>query len=164
MSVNDDAKRLEDMLDGIVEQIVGAYQAWGLDLPERRYWTFSQPAADCEQMVVSFQQAYIGPPGDEATQPQRCNAPQTAQLDIQVLRCIPTPKGPRGNIMPTAAEIQAASIAQARDVMVLLDVAANLDTWGGLPGQGLGVIATVDAGEPQGGFQGPTMHLTVAIP
>lgn len=163
MPVDDDAKRLEVMLDEILSRIEGAFEQAGVDLPSRRYWTFQQPAADCEQLVISFMQAYIGPVGDEANAPQRCNSPQTAQLDIQVLRCVPTIQA-RAKA-PTAQKIQEAGVAQARDTMILLDVAAHLDTWD-MPyaSPGMGVIATVDAGEPQGGFQGPTMHLTVAIP
>lgn len=163
MAVDDDAKRLEVMMDEILTRLVAAFEAAGVELPERRYWTFQMPAADCEQLVVSFMQAYIGPVGDEATSPQRCSAPQTAQLDIQLLRCVPTIQ-PRAKA-PTPEKIQAAAVAQARDAMILLNAACSLDTWDApMGGPGMGVIATVDAGEPQGGFQGPTLHLTVAIP
>lgn len=149
------------MCEELLQRIVGRYEQEGIDLPSRKYWTMGAPAADCEQLVVSFMQAYIGPVGDEANEPQNCNSPRTAQLDIQILRCIPS-SGPRGGA-PSAEKIQKASEIQAIDAWLLLDMSADLDTWDPL-GRGLGVIATVDAGEAQGGFQGPVLHLTVAIP
>ncbi len=166
MAPTEDARSIVTMMDKILERVQTGFAEAGVELPERRYWTLGLPAADCEQLVVSFNQAYIGPPGDEASEPQRCDAPRTAQIDIQVLRCIPTPTGSRGRA-PTASAIQGASEAQAIDAWVLLDIACTLDTWddpSGFPGPGFGVIATVDAGEAQGGFQGPVLHLTVAIP
>jgi hypothetical protein len=164
MPLDPEATSISAMLDTILERLIGGFEAAGQPLPDRRYWTMQQPAADCEQLVVSFMQAYIGPVGDEANEPQRCYDPRTAQIDIQVLRCIPGPVGPRAKA-PTAEAIQEASRMQAIDAWILLDVAGSLDTWdGNLGGPGMGVIATIDAGEAQGGFQGPTLHLTVAIP
>lgn len=164
MTVEPDALSLVNLLDEILSRVVGGFEQAGVALPSRRYWTLTSPPADCEQLVVYFNQAYIGPPGDEAAVPQRCHSPRTAQIDIKILRCVPTPTGTRARI-PDPKEIQTAATKQAIDVWVLLDLAAHLDTWDGdLPGTGLGVIATVDAGVPQGGFQGPTLHLTVAIP
>lgn len=164
MAVNPDALSLVNLLDEILARVVGGFEQAGVDLPERRYWTTYTPAADCEQLVVFFNQAYIGPPGDEASEPQMCHSPRTAQIDIQILRCIPTSSGPRAKA-PTSVEIQTAARAQAIDAWVLLDIASSLDTWDGdLPGRGLGVIATVDSGDAEGGISGVTMHLTVAIP
>lgn len=164
MAIKPSALSIASMMDDILARIVTGFANAGVELPDRQYWTLGQPAADCEQLVVSFMQAYVGPPGDEANEPQTCNSPRTAQLDIQILRCIPAPLGPRAKA-PTAEAIQAASVALVTDAWVLLDLACTLDTWDGdLMGRGMGVIATVDAGEAQGGFQGPTMHLTVAIP
>lgn len=164
MPPSDDARSIVVMMDEILSRVIGGFEQAGVELPERRYWTSHTPAADCEQVVVSFMQAYIGPPGDEANEPQRCNSPRTAQLDIQIIRCVPGPIGPRAKA-PSAETIQAASELQVIDAWVLLDIAANLDTWDGdLPGLGLGVIATIDAGPPEGLFQGTTLHLTVTIP
>lgn len=165
MEPSEDSLSLVNLLDVILERLVSGYEQAGVPLPDRRYWTLSAPAADCEQAVVYFNQAYIGPPGDEASEPQNCNSPRTAQIDIQILRCIPGMNtGPRAKA-PTAEQIEAGSRLQAIDAWLLLDLSSNFDTWEGeLPGRGLGVIATVDAGEPQGGYQGCTLHLTVAIP
>jgi hypothetical protein len=150
------------MLDEILSRVQAGYAQAGVDLPDRKYWTLSAPAVDCEQLVVSFVQAYIGPPGDEAATPQRCQSPRSAAIDIQVVRCVPT-VGTRGT-MPAPAAIQASSEQLAIDAWLLLDIAAELDTWDSLGGPGLGVIATVDANQAQGGYQGVTLHLTSAIP
>jgi hypothetical protein len=47
----------------------------------------------------------------------------------------------------------------AIDAWMLLDTACLCSPW-----LGMGVIATVTADEAQGGFQGVTMTLTVAVP
>lgn len=163
MPVDDNALSLVKMMDRILARVQGGFEQAGVVLPDRQYWTLGTPAADCEQLVVSFNQAYIGGPGDEAQEPRKCDSPRSAQLSIQILRCVPTSDS-KGR-SPSGEKIQAASVAQAIDAWVLLDIAAHLDTWDeDLPGFGLGVIATVDAGEAAGGYQGPTLNLAVAIP
>lgn len=165
MAISENALSLVNLLDEILLRVQTGFEEAGVELPPRRYWTTSTPPADCEQLVVFFNQAYIGPVGDEAAEPQRCNSPRTAQIDIQILRCVPGPTGGTRAKTPSAANIQEASRAQAIDAWVLLDIACTLDTWDGdLGGRGMGVIATIDAGEAEGLFQGPTLHLTVAIP
>jgi hypothetical protein len=150
------------MLDTILERVQAAYAQAGVDLPSRRYWTLSMPAVDCEQLVVAFVQAYMGLPGDEAARPQPCTAPRTAAVDVYVSRCVPT-VGTRGKA-PEQDAIQVASEQLAIDAYLLLDIAANLETWDmtGMPG--LGVVATVDVSDPQGSYQSVTLHLASAIP
>jgi hypothetical protein len=157
----EDVQSLARMLQGVLDAVVTAYEAVPMELPERRYWTLQQPAADCEQLVVSFIQAYIGPPGDEASTPQRCYSPRTAVLQVQVIRCIPT-VGPKGK-SPTAEQIQGGSEQLAMDTWLLLDIAADLEQWDPV-GPGLGVIATVAAEAPQGGYQAVTLSVSMAIP
>jgi hypothetical protein len=152
----EDSRALVNLLDHVLEVITSRYEQAGVDLPERRYWTLGTPAADCEQLVVSLSLLFIGGPGDQATSPVMCESPRSTTLAIQVLRCIPT-AGQRGNA-PSAEKIQAASELMAMDSWLLLDSASDCDSWG------LGVIATVTAGEAEGGFQGPTMTLTLAVP
>ena len=151
------------MLREVLARIVGGYELAGVPLPERRYTTTGTPAVDCEQLVVIFRQAYIGPVGDEADGPQRCDSPRTAALEVHVSRCIPTPKGTR-SVTPGAAEIQLAAEQQMVDAWLLLDLAPSTDTWNGLAPGGPGVIATVEAGEPQGGYQTTVLMLTMQVP
>jgi hypothetical protein len=158
-----EVRSIVTMMDGVLAGVVRAYEQSGIELPARRYWTLATPAHDCEQLTVTFNQAYLGIPGDDAGEPSRCNSPRSASLTVEVVRCIPTVSA-RGNRAPTAEQIQSGSEALAIDAWLLLDSAAQLDQWDPLGGPGLGVIATVDAREPQGGFQAVTMTLALAIP
>lgn len=157
-----EVRSLIGMMETILDRVIAGYEQAGVSLPDRRYWTLATPAVDCEQLVVSFVQAYIGSPGDEAAEPQRCHSPRSAAIDIQVSRCIPS-VGSRGRA-PSAADIQAGSEALAIDAYLLLDIAASLDVWDPIGPPSLGVIATVDVTEPQGQYQSVTLHLTAAIP
>lgn len=150
------------LLQGVLDAVVSTYASAGIDLPDRRYWLLSEPVVDCEQVTVSLMQAYVGPPGDEASLPQRCDAVKTAVMQIQVHRCVPTTSA-RGK-SPTAAAIQGASEALAIDAFLLLDSANALEMWDISNGPGLGVIATVEVLQPQGGYQAVLLNLTTAIP
>lgn len=162
--MKEEASSIANMLDVILDRIVGGFESYGVGLPERRYWLIGQPVHDCEQVTVSFTQAYIGPPGDQASEPQNCNQPRTAQLSIEVVRCVPTFNSTKNRI-PEASKIQESAKKQVVDAWVLLDIASSLDTWDNdLPGRGLGVIATVEVGQASGGFQATVLQLTVAIP
>jgi hypothetical protein len=57
-----------------------------------------------------------------------------------------------------------ASVPQAYDAWILLQSAAELDTWATSGGFGLGIIATVETGEPEGGLQTTVMTITSAVP
>lgn len=151
------------MLREVLDRIVGGYELAGVPLPERRYTTTGTPAVDCEQAVVIFRQAYIGPVGDEANGPQPCESPRSASLEVRVSRCIPTPKGTRAT-PPTPEAIQEAAELQMQDAWLLLDLAPSTDTWNGLAPGGPGVIATIEAGEPQGGYQTTVLMLTMQVP
>jgi len=160
--VSSNALSLKNLLDQVLQVIVDRYAHHGVTLPPRQYWTAGQEAIDCEQLVVSFQQMYIGPPGDEATQPQRCNSPRTTVLKAVVAREIPTNSG-RG-LVPTADKIEQGSYIAAVDTWVLLDCVAFLDQWETTGNFGLGVIGTVDVDPPSGGFQTVTATFTIAVP
>lgn len=159
--VNPEATAIATFMQDILDRVVNIYSSYNMPIPERRYWTMADPAVDCEQLVVSFIQAYIGAPGDEVTEPRRCNDPRSATIHISVSRKVPT-AGPQGQA-PSADMIQQASTVQAYDTWILLDSAAELDTWATSGGFGLGVIATVETSEPEGGFQTTVLTLTSAI-
>jgi hypothetical protein len=161
-NVSDDAKALSEFLQEVLDRTVNIYDSYSLPVPSRRYWTMADPVVDCEQLVVSFIQMYIGAPGDEATTPRRCMDPRSATIHIQVARAVPT-VGNSGKA-PSAEVIQENSRIQAYDAWVLLQGAADLDAWASSGGFGIGVIATVETAEPQGGFQSTTMTLTTGIP
>jgi hypothetical protein len=160
--VSEDAKALALYLQEVLDRTVNIYNSYGLPLPQRRYWTMADPVVDCEQLVVSFIQMYIGAPGDEATTPRRCMDPRSATVHIQVAREVPT-IGNNGRA-PSAEIIQEYSQLQAFDAWALIQSAADLDAWESSGGFGLGVIATVETSEPEGGYQSTTLTMTSAVP
>lgn len=161
-SVSSDAKALAMFLQEILDRTENIYNSYNMPLPSRRYWTMADPVVDCEQLVVAFIQMYIGAPGDEATTPRRCQDPRSATVHVQIARNVPT-VGPSGKA-PSADVIQEFSQLQAFDAWILMQSAADLDIWSSSGGFGIGVIATVETAEPQGGFQSTTLTLTTGVP
>lgn len=159
--VSEDATHLRDMMAGVLGRVQNVFQSYNVNLPARQYWTIGTPVIDCEQVVVSFIQMYLGTPGDEAQQPQRCNVPRSAVISISIARQVPV-VGPGGRA-PLPSTIEKAAEVTAIDAYVLMDCVREFDMWDET-GYGLGVIATVDVGEAQGGFQTVNMQLTMAIP
>lgn len=160
-SVTDDAKHMAIFLQKVLDRVVSAYASYNMPLPSRRYYTFGEPAMDCEQLVVTFIQAYVGAPGDEATAPRRASDPRSATLNITVSRKIPV-VGVNGR-PPAGEDIQSAAEITAYDAYILLDSASKFDTWEEA-GYGIGVIATVDVKTPEGGIQTTSLTVTTAIP
>lgn len=160
-NVSNDAKAIEELMNLLLEKVESAYQSYSMPIPDRRYWTFGQPAVDCEQLVISFIQMYLGPPGGEIAEPRRCNDPRSAILQISVSREIPISQ-PNG-APPTPEAILNSNKALAYDAWVLMDSAAQLDAWE-VSGLGLGVIATIETTAPEGGFQTIVLTLTLAVP
>jgi hypothetical protein len=160
-SVSSDAKNLAVFLQAVLDQVFSSYASYNMHLPSRRYYTLGQPAVDCEQVVVSFVQMYVGSPGDEATEPRRCNDPRSATLNVSISRDVPV-VGQNGR-PPSAENIESFAEISAYDAWILLDSAAQLDTWEP-GGYGLGVIATVEVQSPEGGFQTVVLTFTAAVP
>jgi hypothetical protein len=159
--VLEDATNLRDMMDGVLERVEAVFQSYNVELPKRRYWSIGQPAIDCEQVVVSFMQMYLGAPGDEATTPQRCHVPRSAVITISIARAVPI-VGQNGR-PPSEEKIQQSSAVSTIDAWVLMDAVKLFDMWDNT-GYGLGVIATVEITPPEGGFQSVIMNLTMAVP
>jgi hypothetical protein len=82
-------------------------------------------------------------------------------MTVTISRAIPT-VGQNGR-PPTADKINEAARVSAIDAYVLMQALNALDVWdeGGF---GVGVIATADIPEPEGGFQSVNLQLTMAIP
>jgi hypothetical protein len=162
-NVSDDATNLSKFLQEVLDRVIATYHLYDMPLPGRRYWTMAAPVVDCEQLVISLIQMYIGAPGDEATQPRRCNDPRSATLTIEIARAVPIAQ--QNGQPPSADAIQEASQVQAYDAWILLESVNNFDAWSmEMGGLGLGVIATVDTTSPQGGYQTVRMTITMAVP
>lgn len=159
--VSEDAVNLRDMMQGVLERVQSIFQSYNVELPARRYWAMSNPAVDCEQLVVYFQQMYLGAPGAEVGEPQRCHVPRSASITISISRS--TPIVSQNGRPPAPAAIEAASEVMAIDAWVLMESVNLLDQWDDA-GYGAGVVATLEAGAPEGGFQTTTMVVTMAVP
>lgn len=127
----------------------------GVPLPDRQYIALASPAQDCEQVTVAWQQSYIGPPGDEASAPQRCESPRSAVFQVVITRCIPVADD--RNRAPKVDALTESSKALMQDAWLLLTSVNAMDDY-------LGVIATVEAGEAQGGLQSVILTLTLGVP
>jgi hypothetical protein len=156
-----DSLNLKEMMDGVLEKVCNTFQSYNVTLPSRQYWTMGQPALDCEQLVVAFTQMYLGTPGDQATDPQRCHVPRTAVLNVILTRQIPT-IGQSGKA-PSASKIEESSYISAVDAWVMMESINQLDQWDET-GFGLGVIATLDMIGPEGGYTSTNLQLTIAVP
>jgi hypothetical protein len=160
-TVDSRALHLKDFLDAVLARVIDVYEEYNVDLPSRRFWTMGEPAIDCEQLSVSFIQMYLGLPGDQASQPQRCTQPRTAVLSIAVSRQIPV-VGNNGKA-PTGEKIQEGSEIAAVDCYLFMELIRRLDQWE--DGEyGMGVIATVEAGNPEGGYETVRMQVSMVVP
>jgi hypothetical protein len=159
--IDADALDLKEMMEGVLSRVVTIFESYGVPIPERRYWMMGAPAIDCEQLVVSFVQMYLGPPGDQASEPRRCNNPRTATLNVMISRPVPT-VGTNGRA-PTPEKISESSEIAAIDAWVLMQSIDQMDQWDET-GFGLGVIATLSTDGPEGGFYTNNLEITMAVP
>jgi hypothetical protein len=160
--VSEDATNLRDMLEGVLERVESVFQSHNVNLPSRRYWALGdQPAIDCEQVVVTLLQLYLGPPGAQVNQPQRCNQPRTATLAVSISREVPV-VGQNGRA-PSAEKLSLSASYAAIDAWVLMQSVNLFDMWDDT-GYGLGVIATLETSQPEGGFQTVVLQITMAVP
>lgn len=158
---SEDAFNLRNMMEGVLGRIQSVFQSYNVELPSRCYWTMGQPAIDCEQLVVSFVQMYLGSPGAQVGEPQRCHVPRSATLNISISRTTPV-VGQNGR-PPSSEKIQLSSEIVAIDSWVLMESINLLDQWDET-GYGIGVIATLETAGPEGGFQTTNMTVTMAVP
>lgn len=158
--INEEALIIVKMMDQLLETVVGIYEQQGVPAPARRFWMMNEPAEDCEQLVVSFQQGYLGVPGDAAAEAQNCNVPRTAVINIYVTR--EHPVGEAGKAVNTERIIEA-SKWPAVDSAVLLWALNDLNQLADFLGPGPGVIATVNVAPPNGGVQTTVLNLSRII-
>ena len=162
-TVDSRALHLKNLLDKVLEKVVEVYEEYNVPLPSRRFWTMGEAAIDCEQLAVSFIQVYLGRPGDQANEPQRCQMPRSAVITISISRQVPV-VGQNGR-PPSDDKIQEASEIAAVDAWMFMELINKLDQWKEQEGDfGMGVIATADTNGFDGGFQTTAMQLTIAVP
>lgn len=155
------ALNLKNLMDAVLDKTIEVFEEYNVPLPTRKFWTVGEPAIDCEQLVVSFIQTYLGLPGNQASEPQRCQSPRSVVLTISISREVPI-VGVNGKA-PTGDKIEEASRIAVVDAWVFMELINKLDQWE--PGEfGLGVIATADSSGFDGGFQTTAMQLTMVVP
>lgn len=145
------------VMNEILDSIVGTFELNDVVLPERRFITVGGTAHDCEQLSVSFDQLVSGPPGAQTEEVSRCNDPRTIALTIELVRCIPTPKG-RGSAVSTA-DLNYAATRMTGDAWLLMDgaMSSQATEW-------LGALTDVAVTEPSGGFQATVLNMVVGVP
>jgi hypothetical protein len=159
--VAEDALNLKQMLEGVLDRVETVFQSYNVTLPSRRYWAMGTPPVDCDQVVVSFVQMYLGAPGAQVSAPQRCNVPRSATINISISRELPV-VGQNGR-PPSPDKLEYAASVSAIDAWVLMQSINLLDQWDE-SGYGVGVIATLESPEPEGGFQTVALQITMAVP
>lgn len=159
--VSEDAVHLRDMMQGVLGRVQSVFQSYNVELPQRQYWAMGMPAIDCEQLVVFFQQMYLGAPGAQVGEPQRCHVPRSATITISLSRSTPI-VGQNGR-PPAPEKIEASAEIMAIDAWVLMEAINLLDQWDDA-GYGIGVVATLDVTQPEGGFQTTNLIVTMAVP
>lgn len=145
---------IETLMGSALAALETLYAQEGVELPDRRYWTIGEPAADCEQAVFAVQQAFVGFPG-APSEPTRCDGPRGLTFSLQILRCVPVANS-RGNA-PEAAAIQEASVLPTVDMELMLDLVPSLDPLN------MGVVSFVDVIGANGGFHGAVATYTVQL-
>lgn len=159
--VSSDAKNLSSFMQAILDKVVEVFAGYNMPLPRRQYWTMAQPAVDCEQVVVSFIQMFLGVPGDEQAFPWKGSIPRTATVNISISRAVPT-VGQNGR-PPSSESIEGYAEISAYDSWILMDSITKFDPWeDAVPG--FGVVGTLEVNPPEGGYQTVVLTVTAAIP
>lgn len=158
--ISEDSLRIVRMLDSLLEQVTVVFESNGVPLPARQYWMLgSEYVEDCEQVVVTFVQGYLGSPGDQASEPQSCNQPKTAVLTVNITRNHPI--GENGKAVAPERIISASSWGAIDSATLLFNLDALTSILGWSP---VGAIATVMVSPPNGGVQTTTLNLSMVIP
>jgi hypothetical protein len=158
--IDEEAFSLRDAMDFILAGLEALYLSSGVPLPTRRYWIVGDAAQDCEQVTVSFLQMYLGIPGDDASVPQKCNAPLSIVVNISISREV---KGmdQRGNA-PAPEVLQGDAEWAALDAWVIMTGLKDLAP-SSIIDPNPAVIATATAPETQGNIMTTQVQLTVQV-
>lgn len=174
-----------DTAEHLLDTIRRVYAEERVDLPVRQYYVVGgsgQTVHDCEQVTVSWDQAYSGIPANEASLPATCDGMHTASFIVEVVRQVNTIRstdgspgtvgtnqanvpGRYGNAAvggvdaPAAEDFMREARVQMQDAVLLLraGLLAGEGTVGG------NSIVDVSAGTPQGNLQAVVMNFTATL-
>jgi len=155
--IQEDAFDLVTHMQRLLDTVVGIYEQQGIPLPTRRYWMVGNPPEDCEQVVVSLVQMYLGLPGDAAAEIQKCDAPLTVVANIHISREYPISESAQ-----SPEQIMNAATWSAIDHLTLMRSMKEFDK-DEFGFAGMGAIATVLAREPKGGIQTTVLNISTAV-
>lgn len=156
----DDKNAIGALLQIMLDAVVGTFAHENEALPARQYVTIGLPVVDCEQLTVSALQVYYGTPGSDPNAMQRCDGPRTCVVVIQLWRCDASPTGARGTTAPLPADLTKSALQTARDAWILMDSPSEINA----NTLGTGYMGEVHFLEPQGGYVGVQMNLTITVP
>lgn len=170
-----------DLAEHLLATINRVFAEEGVELPARQYYVIGgqgQTVHDEPQLTVSWDQAYSGLPGNEASIPARCDDIHTFSFVVEVVRPVTTVLNPEGAIpaQPAglrkidgryAGEIGTVSAPSPEDFMresrIQMQDAVLLLKAGLLAGEATltaNSIVDVSAGVPQGHLQATIMNFT----
>lgn len=182
-----DLNDIIDMAEHLIETINRVYQEAGVEIPDLQYYCIGgqgQTVHDCEQLTVSWDQAYSGLPEAEASIPARCDQVHTARFVIEVVREYSTIRpyvDPNtGQVVAPTANRPAAyrnRTAQSqidkvdpeimkREARTQMQDAVLLLRAGLIAGEGTttnNAVVDVAAGPPSGNFQAVIMNFTAGL-
>lgn len=158
--IDPEALNVKNAMDSILAGVVSIYDSLNVPLPTRRYWTIGDAVWDCEQVVVSYVQTYLGNPGDEATLPVSCRGPKSLVVNISVVREIKGSNNKNGK-PPSPENMQESAEWSVVDSWILMD---NLETLSPWEGYAPTMIATTAVPPPSGGYNGIVLTLTTIVP
>lgn len=134
----------------ILTQIEAEATNLSFSLPERRYTTVGGAVFDCEQVSVSVMSVQTGVVSSEGNALQivgNCPPVWNASFEVAIVLCASEAvEGPRGQILPDVAKVEADSAAMSAAYAILVNAAEALVTDAGP------VTCTIQLGQPQGGL------------
>lgn len=155
-----DPERLVDLVSSVRSSIEAEFLDADITLPARSYFQHGTISVDCPAtLAIGVLRIYQGQPTGETLDLARCVLPRTAEVDIQLWRCVPTPDG---RYMPTPAELETSAIELFTDGWVLSEALIRAARTLAETQEAVGLGAVVPLG-PQGGAAGWQASLRVGV-
>lgn len=158
--------RIFDIAQACLDAVVAHYLTEAVDLPDRQYVSNGLPAFDCEQITVHVENTFgiTGTPlGENPTDQYRDagHAMRAGVFAITIIRCVPM-LDDDGNA-PTVAREVTASQAIYADAVLVLNALIVAEGNGDLPGCGAIVFRSWTNENPQGGYGGGTLRVSISL-
>lgn len=138
-----------------------AAEAPAVDLPDRRYVTTGSPAFDCEQVTVTIPQLFTGLPGSAYVGPLVPGVTSAVELQVSVIRCVPTMDD--GGNPPDTTDLETSAQELLIDADLLRAAMFEAKKDGVFDTCNDVVIAETIAYGPEGGFGGWTQIVRVGL-